>query len=436
MKIDPNRLRSLRQKQGLTRPQLAERSGRPKITVRTIQRLENEPEKSQKTRKDTLNRLAKALGVKPGVLTGELPLPESGKVPDSDPERVQIGAQTVPKVRLAYDLIKRRYGVSATEIINMAPLFFALLAEGSLVWRREKLKEVEETKSRLEQIEGFWRGGTLGWIAEGTLHDEGIKAENDSIKKADLFGEHLLSYDTYTEHFNNYFFYPSTDNPFASYLRKLKAKLDITDNDKVKVGEEKDGDLVFGSPLKFPDYNICCDELDSIANGSRYAKMALETGYARLSDIPDELMAEDAGEARANWLGDRLPDPLKDQIKIIEALEKRMKAIEKERKEIDDKIKKIVRPEAYPEGVSEEVSLKGIRELSELWEEEKKLREELSHLEKKHREEQDRLEMLIIEEKDRSTSLSSSDPEGASKDIEAANSQETNSNTEKGGDDQ
>ena len=332
MKIDPDRLSSLRKKNKLTRHELEKKSG---INRRTIQRLESESEsqRCQKSQEHTVNSLAKTLGVEPGVLTGELPLPESDKAPE--PERVQIGAQVAPKVRLAYDLIKRRYGVSTTEMITMGPLFFALLAEGSLAWRREKLKEVEETKSRLEQIEGFWRGGTLGWIAEGTLHDEGIRAENDSIKKADLFGEHLLSYDTYTEHFNNYFFYPSADNPFASYLRTLKAKLSITDDDKVKVGEEKDGDLVFGSPLKFPDYDVCYDELDRIANDSSSAKVALEAGHVKLSEIPEELMAEDASEERAKWLRDKLSDTLKDQEKKIKDLERGMKDLEKEIKEKD-----------------------------------------------------------------------------------------------------
>ena len=45
-------------------------------------------------------------------------------------------------------------------------------------------------------------------------------------------------------------------------------------------------------------------------------------------------------------------------------------------------------------------------------------------------------ENRCAEDKARSASLSGTDPEGASKDIEGANSQETNSNTEKGGDDQ
>ena len=293
IQIDPERLHSLRQKKGLSRPQLAKQSG---ITERTIQRLEKEPQPSQKK---TLNRLAKALRVEPEVLTGELPLPESDKAPE--PERVQIGAQVAPKVRLAYDLIKRRYGVSATEIINMAPLFFALLAEGSLAWRRKKLKEAYEVIDRLEQIDGFWRGGLSD--AESYMN-EGIAAEENSIDKADLFGERLFSD---TSILMDDFFDPSTDNPFTSYLHELKSELDIPG--VVDVGS---GNLRFGWPLKFPDYDICCDELDGIANGDDFAKMALETGDARLSEIPEELMAEDAGEERAKWLEDKLSDTHKD----------------------------------------------------------------------------------------------------------------------------
>ena len=159
MQIDPARLRSLREKKKLSRLQLEKQSG---VTERTIQRLERDPHPS---RKNTLNRLAKALGVEPGVLTGELPLPEFDKASALDPERVQIGAQVVPKVRLAFDLIKRRYGVSATEIINMAPLFFALLAEGSLAWRREKIEEAEEAKRSFGGDRWILEWGTRIWLS-------------------------------------------------------------------------------------------------------------------------------------------------------------------------------------------------------------------------------------------------------------------------------
>ena len=394
--VDPARLLSLRQRKRLSRPQLAERS---KVNERTIQRLEKEP---QPSRKNTLKRLATALGVKPGVLTGEEPLPESVKEPPSASRPPQIGAQVAPKVRLAYDLIKRRYGVSTAEIINMAPLFFALLAEGSLAWRREKLKELEEGVDRLEQIEGFWRGKSSDFNVASTSMREAIEAEKISTAndKADLFGEHLL------DDLNYYEIDPSTDNPLASYLRKLEAELDLEAEIDITGVVCVDSEyLRFGSPLKFPDYDICSDELDSIANSSPAARLALEAGYARLSEIPEKLMAEDAGEERAKWLKDKLSDAFKDLEKEIKNLEKRMQDLEKEIKKKDDRIKEMVemeRPETYPEGVSEEEFWR--ERLKEFLKENKKQnehREELGHLKEKQEEELGRLEMLITEEKGR-----------------------------------
>lgn len=289
MKIDPDRLRTLRQQKGFTRPQLAKQSG---ITVRTIQRLENEPHQSQKTREDTLNRLAKALSVEPGVLTGELPLPESDKTHADNPDRVQIGAQIAPKTRLAYDLIKRRYGVNATEIINMAPLFFVLLAEDSLAWRRKKLKEAKEAYADLEKIEGFWDGG-LSRVEH--YMDKGVSAEKDSIDRADLFGEYL------EDNFMGTPFDSSKNNPFTHHLRKLADELDSPE-----VVDVDEGVLNIRSDFKFPHYEICREELDQITNGSEGAKRTLETGCAQLSKIPEELMKEDASEERAKWLANKL----------------------------------------------------------------------------------------------------------------------------------
>ena len=207
-----------------------------------------------------------------------------------------------------------------------------------------------------------------------TVDDNDIKAEEDSIDKANdkanLFGEHLLGCVTYDLD-------PSTDNPFVSYLRKLKAELDITG-----VVDVDSGDLRFGSPLKFPGYDICRDELNRIANNS---------------------------------------DSAKNQKKKIKNLEKRTKDLEKE-------IKEMGRPETCPEGVSKEEFLK----------EHKELLEKLLHSQEKYMEEQSRLEMIIKEERDRITSLSDSItyPEDDLKDPEEADSKETNSDIAKGGDDQ
>ncbi len=299
MKIDPDRLRYLRKKQKLSLVKLAEKTKRvnpPGITEKTIQRLEATSQQNTTVREHTIESLAKALSVEPGVLTGELPLPESDDTPADNPDRVQIGAQVAPKTRLAYDLIKRRYSVNATEIINMAPLFFVLLAEGSLAWRREKLKEVEEAYDHLMKIDGFWSGGSA-YLQHGM--DEGAGGEGESIDKADLFGEHL------DDDFMGTPFDASKNNPFTHYLRKLAEELAASG-----VVDVDSGVLSLASNFKFPHYDICREELDHIANGSPIARICLETGCARLSEIPDELMAEDASEKRAKWLEEKLPDIL------------------------------------------------------------------------------------------------------------------------------
>ena len=331
MKINPERLHELRKRKLLTRQRLSDLAG---IHARTIQRLENDPDRCQKTREDTLNRLAEALEVEPGVLTGELPLPEFDKAPVVNSKRVQIGAQIAPKARLAYDLVKRQYGVSATDIINMAPFFFALLAEGSLAWRREKLKEAEEAMERLDQIRIAHRifcivtdyGAGVIWL------------EEESIAKADLFGDYLL--EDHSDDINLLFyapFDPSQDNPFASYLRKLADDLDIPG-----VVNVDGGDLSFGSPVNFPDYDICSDELNHIANNSQVARRALEIGYARLSEIPEELMAEDADEEREKWLKDELPDLIREILEKDEDILREMIATnpkgEKMREALDKRI--------------------------------------------------------------------------------------------------
>ena len=295
MKIDPARLSRLRNERALTRPELARRS---EISERTIQRLENEPQQCRKTREDTVSRLARALGVKADVLTGKLPLPEPDGVPFPASERVQIGAQVSPKARLAYDLVKRRYGVNATEIINMAPLFFALLAEGSLARRR---KEVEEGYGRLEQVSS----GHGVFVDALEVAGMSMAKEEESIGKNDLFGEHLVG------NVGTPYFDPSRDNPFVSHLRSLNDELAIPG-----VVDVDDGDLAFGSPSRLPDYDICRDELDGMANGSAKAKWALEIGYVRLSEIPEELLGENVGEERAKWLEGRLPEVIKRFLEV------------------------------------------------------------------------------------------------------------------------
>ena len=77
-----------------------------------------------------------------------------------------------------------------------------------------------------------------------TVAGMAIAEEEESIAKNDLFGEHLLQN---TNMVGGQPFDPSTDNPFASYLRELEGKLAIRG-----VIDVDSGGTRFGSPFKVP----------------------------------------------------------------------------------------------------------------------------------------------------------------------------------------
>lgn len=291
MTINPDRLRELRTRKKLSRQQLADKS---QISLRQITRLENKSASSKAARDRTINQLAEALNIEPGILTGELPMPEAPPLqgPGSG-ERVQVSALLWPEVRLAFALIQRRYGVNPTTLFNAAPLMFVLLAEGSFRWRQEKLAEVEEAADHLHGL-GF---GHLSFAFSAYRAQEGAADEEESIRKRDLFGADVgqdafdLGYDR------------DTNNPFADYLRELARK--INDPDVIDIDETE---LAYAALENLPFFKVCSGDLGKIAGGSAKAVSALEQGHARLSDIPDELWADDAAQQRAEWLESQLPE--------------------------------------------------------------------------------------------------------------------------------
>ena len=287
LKVDPERLRVLRGRKRLSRSQLARKSH---VSQRQIQRIEDLSASNGSVREQTLARLASALNVEREVLTGAAPMPKDS-MPKPDTERVQTGVAVSPEVHLAYSLVKRRYGVTATDIINMAPLFFVLLAEGSLAWRREKLAELEEAADRMTEIGA--NTPHLGYANCAYRIEESTPAERRSIEKPDLFGRDL------SEDLYNLGGEPFQTNPFANYLSELADDLDNLDVD-ASVGED------------FPDYKVCGGDLRAITGNSWVAQKALELGYVRLADVPQELMADDATAARRMWLEDKAPREVRE----------------------------------------------------------------------------------------------------------------------------
>ena len=322
MHIKPDRLRLLLERNGWSAAALAERVTQEKdsdgktyrICEKTIRRAKDpENQKPIKQRAYTIAGLAKALGVETGVLTGELPMPmpepDRRTVPD-----VQVGALIRSRYRLAYGLVKDRYGVSNAALIEMAPLLFTLLAERSLVCRREQVKRIAAAVAELEAQQDV--AGRLAYGLASSRAEEIAAGERRSIEAHDVFGrivpERSRDADGDLE----------ISNPFADYLAHLAEGIDPGT-------VELDRDLSFAdAPEGFPAYSLFEDDLAAITGGSDRARHALERGHARLTDIPNELKSEAATDARVAWLEERVPDEeWKAQVELREAVDRAAEAV-------------------------------------------------------------------------------------------------------------
>lgn len=292
MIIDPKRLRKLREAKGLSRADLAAASN---VSPKQIQRLEHPTEASRSPRRVTVRRLATALGVKPEVLSGEESLSES----DSPfvPRTVRVTHWLFSEALLAFDLVEKRYGVQATAIMNMAPLFFVLLAEGSLAWRR---KELAEIKDALNDIEEMADGSNCRRFAVyASKAEQDSYYEEEAIRQRDLFND-PYSADSGSDSFHFGVNDDKSLNPFVEYLQMLSEDLDIP-------GIEVDKGFVSSSVVdNMPAYSVCRDDLEKLVPLRSRAFSALQGADVRITDIPEELMPDSAAGQRKEWLEGKL----------------------------------------------------------------------------------------------------------------------------------
>ena len=361
--IHPKRLRDLRERKKLSRRKLAERSG---ISERQIGRIEKSSA-DVPVRPNTIMKLAVALGVNAEMLVDDPTTLDPLPVPPS--QDIQLSIKISPQVRLAYDLVKHRYGPSQKDIINLAPLLFVLHAEGSLNWRRQWLEEAKETTNRLRQLaeerEGF-NSEVLDWEWENSF-----EAEQESIKNNELLGDEILSGKGY--------WHPSDllETPFLDYVARLTKELNISvmvdsilGNDVKNMineefgpgidlkekrrdqfirlhGEMPDDTNQFNSPhisWMFAEsrtqndnvlgdifnnfdidwciinYLICPDALIEISGKSLEGLFALIRGDVRVPQIPSDLMTEQAKDKRVEWLKSRMSDETQEIVTRYRAL--------------------------------------------------------------------------------------------------------------------
>ena len=285
--VQGRRLRALREARGLTRAALA---GRAQVSAAQIRRLEAGNRAA--TSHAVQTKLAKALAVAPNVLTGGAPAPALGDVPNVS----RVTVALAPEVRLAFDLLERRYrfldatgrehGVGLAEIVRIAPLLFALAAEGSLAWRKAELAELRDALGRAQ---------TLAWGSERHRFARDVAGalrasahEEDATERRDLFSDPLPADHRHQPE-------GETVNPFADYLR---SRVGEADQDVARLAE--------GFEWPFPAYRLCEGDLRRITGGSALAAAALAAGDARLADIPQHLLTpatlDETASERVRWI--------------------------------------------------------------------------------------------------------------------------------------
>lgn len=175
--INPRALKALRTQKGWTKAKLAEESG---LKARRLIELENEAADLHSIREGSFEGLRRALGATEEQLRGE--------EPPTDPltlKRVPLHGKITTLAQMNYDLISEEYGVSTDQLLQIAPLMFAILVEDSFAWRKEQLelrKQVQELNKRTRESQ---------YDPDPDLYDvdfeEEIEAEMAAIAAREVF---------------------------------------------------------------------------------------------------------------------------------------------------------------------------------------------------------------------------------------------------------
>ncbi len=290
--IHPEALKALRQRKRWTQEQLADATkGTNRVSLPTIKRIESTKDGAYSANARVAEALAKALGVSPEDLSR---VPSEAEDHEESlrrfgyrPLRTMIDAETA----LALSMVQHIYGIPIRSQIAMAPLFAALLAEGSFAWRRKRLESIEEASRMLQELGGghcSFAAGAAWRVADGA------DGERKSINKRDLFGDHV-SDEAYDCGYD-----PSVTNPFADYLETFatEAQAQTIRFDKEFGWKTSEG---------LPNYRIGADIIEQLTGGDPDAEYALLRGHVRIKDIPDQLLGGDKEVERVAWMIDRIP---------------------------------------------------------------------------------------------------------------------------------
>ena len=280
--INPLTLKTARKRRGLTQGQLARDIKCSKDTVSRWER-----GKSRRVRSHLRKPLCDALQVTWKRLT-EPTIEQRQHLTGDVTTKVPIRKD----MRASLQLVAVRYGVSPTEVVNLAPLLFLIVAERSLLTRERRLKEMNAVVEEAE-----WKlldnSAHLGGIvcARSISADDILEQEKKSLSKRDVFGRII-----------EYQYRSGTDEgPFARYVRDLAKDLP---KHAVTCIESFGGDMV-------ETYRIAEDtlhEFTGITEDDENGKRLLHYIRCGFIDFAECLRVRHDGpeEAYRQWLSDEL----------------------------------------------------------------------------------------------------------------------------------
>jgi len=310
--INSQTLKVLRKQAKLSQQKLADIS---RVSKPTIARIEGGKPFANTT---TIKRLATALGVKPEDLSDN-----PKKDMDSREKEPRVMGYTILKglvqenTVISFHMVKQRYGFSVAQLVSLAPLFAALLAEGSLAWRKKKMEQAEHAIKDLEAADTGHRG--FG-VAAGIAQDDGGE-EQISIDQGDIFGKVTYEYE-----------FRRTDDwtdPFSCYLQHLAKDIgsqfiNVIPHDSYGRYADREYFQDWTTDVHLGDhggleYHLDAMELERLTGGDLWAKKALCRSHVTVADIPEELKGDEAEAERVAWLVKHVPQSEIDEDNAIYA---------------------------------------------------------------------------------------------------------------------
>jgi len=290
--INHKMVKQLRDERGWTQEELAKKAG---LNKQSIFRIEDNQYSGAK--RETIEKLSKALGVDAAALTGKSSKASSLDENISDPfeNKSQMNIRIDNSTRNALNLVARRYGVQISEIVEIAPLLFDLAAERSLQKRRKNLGRINEALADVEALRDKYRY----LLIDIPGNEDSFNFEEKSIEENDIFGR------IFDNEKNRHFCYANNfdhnvDNPFAAFIKEELQDLEnsIKETGGKHVVRKFDG--WHPDVWSTPTYRICIKEAVDLVGPDEDAVRAIVNGQAPLHEIPKELR-NSSPEQLAEW---------------------------------------------------------------------------------------------------------------------------------------